>query len=92
MVQSQARFDGAALGAVRELVEIESGVVSGLSNQTIPAFATPVETTPWEAITRSLPHYIRQLGRAPNFLTTGSTRLKWVCGAGAELYRGHDRG
>src|SRR5882762_3152149 len=69
-----------AAGAVRELVGIESGVVSGLSNPNDSGVATPVETTPWEAITRSLPHYIRQLGRAPNFLTTGSTRLKWVCG------------
>src|SRR5712671_4310839 len=76
----QGNVSSCAGGAVRELVGIESGVVSGLSNPNDSGVGTPVETTPWEAITRSLPHYIRQLGRAPNFLTTGSTRLKWVCG------------
>src|SRR5262245_48627515 len=65
-------------GAVRELVGIESGVVSGLSNPNDSGVATPVETTPWEAITRSLLGYIRQLLPAPNFLTIGSTRLKWA--------------
>src|SRR5260370_36886014 len=74
------RTRAAVLGAVRELVGIESGVVSGLSNPNDSGVATPVETTPWEAITRRLPRYIRQLGRAPNFLTTGSPRLKWAYG------------
>src|SRR5262249_52747715 len=74
-----------ASGAVRQLVGIESGVVSGLSNPNDSGVGTPVETTPWEAITRSLLRYIRQLLPAPNFLTIGSTRLKWAsasrCGA-----------
>src|SRR5712664_146517 len=72
-------------GGVAGLVGIESGVVSGLSNPNDSGVATPVETTPWEAITRSLSRYIRQLGRAPNFFTIGSTRLKWafVIGCGA---------
>jgi len=54
-------------GGVAGLVGIESGVVSGLSNPNDSGVATPVETKPWEAITRSLSRYIRQLGRAPTF-------------------------
>jgi hypothetical protein len=72
-------------GGVAELVGIESGVVSGLSNPNDSGVGTPVETTPWEAITRSLSPYIRKLRRAPNFFTTGSIRLKRAsaprCGA-----------
>src|SRR6266446_2547401 len=55
------------------------------SNPNDSGVATPVETTPCEAITRSLSRYIRKLGRAPNFFTTGSTQSKRAsaieCGA-----------
>src|SRR5258705_7259310 len=73
------------LGGVAGLVGIEGGVVSGLSNPNDSGVATPVETTPCEAITRSRSPYIRKLRRAPNFFTTGSTQLKRAsaigCGA-----------
>jgi hypothetical protein len=58
-------------GGVAGLVGIEGGVVSGLSNPNDSGVATPVETTPCEAITRSLSRYILKLRRAPNFFTTG---------------------
>src|SRR5258706_3644093 len=82
---SEPVFSLIIAGGVAGLVGIEGGVVSGLSNPNDSGVATPVETTPCEAITRSLSRYIRKLGRAPNFFTTGSTQSKRAsaieCGA-----------
>jgi hypothetical protein len=58
--------------AVAKLVEIESGVVSGVSNPKRFSVSAPMETTtpPWEIISRTLSCCIWQTMRANNSLGT----------------------